>query len=427
MGEPNSSDQYKQLFTSIYERQLWNGGNANVPLSGPGSSLGCTQTFRSVLESYIQQYEIKSILDLGCGDLTWISTTSVFTSNTCKYWGYDVVESILAPARVKYASDSRKVFVTADITNENDAFPVIDLIIVRDVLFHLESQAILRLFRKLRATSFKYIFLTSHPNVEVNTDVFDRWYYRSINLLREPYSLPLPNGSITEHEFNRSILFYTKEQFSGMTRNVTETQAISQGIPQIIHQIWIGPKPIPSDYLRYMETWKKHHPSWKYKLWTDKEVADHPMQHREWYDRVSTYAQKADILRYDILMKEGGLYVDCDFEALMSLDEICKNKSFVIGYERNGVLCNALIASVPQHPILLEAQKRLPASLAVPQCVPSASGPGFITSIVHEMAHLSGVYCADIKVFYPYCWDSVKPETYPKETLAVHHWAKSWW
>ena len=40
-------------------------------------------------------------------------------------------------------------------------------------------------------------------------------------------------------------------------------------IPKIIHQIWIGPKKLPSKYSKWASTWKKLNPTWIYKFWTE--------------------------------------------------------------------------------------------------------------------------------------------------------------
>ena len=38
-------------------------------------------------------------------------------------------------------------------------------------------------------------------------------------------------------------------------------------IPKIIHQIWIGPKPIPDQYKEFSQKMIEMHPDWEYHLW----------------------------------------------------------------------------------------------------------------------------------------------------------------
>ena len=38
-------------------------------------------------------------------------------------------------------------------------------------------------------------------------------------------------------------------------------------IPKIIHQIWIGPKPLPNQYKEFSQKMIEMHPDWEYHLW----------------------------------------------------------------------------------------------------------------------------------------------------------------
>lgn len=56
------------------------------------------------------------------------------------------------------------------------------------------------------------------------------------------------------------------------------------------------------------------------------------------------YGQKTDILRYELLQKFGGLYVDMDMECIQSLDHL-HNLAFYTGFSNTGTveLNNGLI------------------------------------------------------------------------------------
>lgn len=87
-------------------------------------------------------------------------------------------------------------------------------------------------------------------------------------------------------------------------------------IPKIIHQIWIGPNKKPDVW---MDTFSKEYinsnPDYKYKLWTDSDIDDlfdgfHTF--KEIYKMEQTWNGKSDIMRYIILFKHGGIYIDAD-------------------------------------------------------------------------------------------------------------------
>jgi hypothetical protein len=122
-------------------------------------------------------------------------------------------------------------------------------------------------------------------------------------------------------------------------------------------------------------SWISEHPSWDFILWTDdmsrpsihpkmvmrdiKELSDLPLY--SYVDRTDNYGEQSDLLRYEILFKEGGVYVDHDIECFHSLDGLIRGLDFFAGLEpphqNSGIEtkiipCNALIGARKGHPIL---------------------------------------------------------------------------
>jgi hypothetical protein len=136
-------------------------------------------------------------------------------------------------------------------------------------------------------------------------------------------------------------------------------------IPRIIHQIWLG-SPLPKKLARYSRSWRKQHPEWEFKLWTDKEVADFDFPSRALFDEATCWGQKSDLLRMEILKKEGGVYVDLDYQCFQPIDVLVARYDFFstlkyiytahVGWpdvwQKPIVACNSLIGARPQHPIL---------------------------------------------------------------------------
>ena len=144
-------------------------------------------------------------------------------------------------------------------------------------------------------------------------------------------------------------------------------------VPKVLHCIWLGPKSFPSNSVKIMETWVKYHPDWKFKFWTDRkrpppckqfEVClltgnEMPLLHK-FYDRAENWGEKSDYLRYEILYREGGVYVDHDAEALRSFDNLNHAYDFYSATEAPHVPVDdrAITVSIgllgvrPHHPIL---------------------------------------------------------------------------
>lgn len=143
--------------------------------------------------------------------------------------------------------------------------------------------------------------------------------------------------------------------------------------PKIIHFIWIGPKPFPRESIENVRTWIAKHPDWTIKFWTDR---DRPLPHKQMqlvriqdfqfshlfdcYKKSDNYAEKSDLLRYEILYQQGGVYADHDVKCFQSFEPLCRAFDFYCGMEMpyptslsSSVLpTNNLIGSRAGHPIL---------------------------------------------------------------------------
>jgi mannosyltransferase OCH1-like enzyme len=128
---------------------------------------------------------------------------------------------------------------------------------------------------------------------------------------------------------------------------------------KIIHQIWYdlgNGNDVPLKYKQYQKTWIDHHPNWKYILWNE-ETGDLLMQksYPEFYDiykNVKYPIMKIDLLRYCILEKYGGMYVDIDYKCLNNFDDyLVENDQYDI-HINEGMrnifvepICNSLLIS----------------------------------------------------------------------------------
>ena len=126
-------------------------------------------------------------------------------------------------------------------------------------------------------------------------------------------------------------------------------------IPRIIHQIWIGNKVCPINLINSV---KEKHPEIEHILWTDDEIKKRNMTFvcQKQIDEIGAFCGMADIMRYEILYKYGGIYIDADSLCLESLDNFFfENTGFAV-YEneklRSGLIANGTLGFVKQHPIL---------------------------------------------------------------------------
>ena len=126
----------------------------------------------------------------------------------------------------------------------------------------------------------------------------------------------------------------------------------TQQIPKKLHQVWIGGE-VPDSTKRLRDSWIKHHPDWEYKLWGDEDAEIFGMINRRVYDLLKNNGAKADVFRYEIINRYGGIYADTDFECIKGFDDFLHLSFFGgDGYHESPNTFNGLFGSVPNHPIL---------------------------------------------------------------------------
>jgi glycosyltransferase involved in cell wall biosynthesis len=96
----------------------------------------------------------------------------------------------------------------------------------------------------------------------------------------------------------------------------TDAQA---ALPRVIHQTWRDAD-LPPAFAHLAQTWRALNPGWAWRLWTDADNRDFVAQEYPglltFYDAYPFPIQRVDMVRYLILQRHGGLFVDLDFEAL---------------------------------------------------------------------------------------------------------------
>ena len=133
----------------------------------------------------------------------------------------------------------------------------------------------------------------------------------------------------------------------------------------IIHQTW-KTKDIPYNIFpkEWVDSWIKNHPGCDYRLWSDEDNRDliksHYPKFLGLYDSYDSGIKRADIVRYFILHKFGGLYIDLDCVSTQNFSEFLEDKDLAIGiepeinsstlYNNRAILSNALMYSKPGHP-----------------------------------------------------------------------------
>ena len=215
-------------------------------------------------------------------------------------------------------------------------------------------------------------------------------------------------------------------------------------IPKIIHFIWLGSE-LPEKYVSIIDGWKKHNPEFQIWLWDDEKVSTFlpQMINKDLYDQTDSFGHRSDMLRYEILKRYGGLYVDVDFLCNANFSSAHNKYCFYAGIclERPVQLNNGIMASMPNHPILdiCISQMTLenPWGIQCPHTlVLYQTGPWAITrSVLHYLKNSGneGIMIYPSTTFHPFPaakrhnpTDELIKSYYMPWTMACHLWHSSW-
>ena len=100
-------------------------------------------------------------------------------------------------------------------------------------------------------------------------------------------------------------------------------------IPKIIHYCWFGRNPIPAEYKRYIESWKKFLPDYEIKEWNESNFDVNIIPYTAEAYKAKKYAFVSDYARFWIFYKYGGLYFDTDVEVIKNMDDIIAKGPFM--------------------------------------------------------------------------------------------------
>jgi inositol phosphorylceramide mannosyltransferase catalytic subunit len=226
-------------------------------------------------------------------------------------------------------------------------------------------------------------------------------------------------------------------------------------IPKILHQTW-KTYDVPEEWWDCVNSWKRHHPDWEYRLWTDVEgmafVARHYPDFLAIYQGYPYAIQRADAIRYLVLHQLGGVYADIDYECLQPLDPLLAGHSAIIGLEPavhaviskvDHMLCNALMATESGHPLMAAIIRHLESAIqgtVTDYDILATTGP-LMLNAVH--AHYSGndLSLLPSSVLCPLCSDRKSLAAYrgssrqallhkaaliAQGSYAIHYWNNGW-
>lgn len=230
-----------------------------------------------------------------------------------------------------------------------------------------------------------------------------------------------------------SYIYRSFKELYEKFRSNTLTVSPTPKIPKILHQIWIG-KEVPKEFRNFQLSWQILHPDWEYRLWTQDDIPSLHMVNEEYINATRNPGEKSDLMRYEILYKYGGVYLDFDFECLRPLDILHHTCDMYVGiqpldsdYVQLGI---GIIGACPGHPVLKHCIETIKEDWHKGTDAVVHTGPIHFT---RSFLAAAGKDTIDIPFPAMYFHPLGSKEYERNDSLwlasgafAVHHWAKTW-
>jgi hypothetical protein len=163
----------ESVFTHIYENNVWGNNNSTEynGSSGGGSEINFNRdTYIPFLKKFITDNNIKTIVDLGCGDFR--CGKLIYDDLNILYNGYDAYKKIIDYNSKQYLF-SKYSFTHLDFCNNKESILTGELCILKDVIQHWSLENINTFLDYLiEYKKFKFILICNCcDQVQDNTDI----------------------------------------------------------------------------------------------------------------------------------------------------------------------------------------------------------------------------------------------------------------
>jgi SAM-dependent methyltransferase len=172
-------------FDKIYRSATWGTNDGGVGNSGTGSTLASTAAYRVVLQQFLADNNIHSVVDAGCGD--WEFSKSIDWTGI-DYKGIDIVPSVVALDKQRYEAPNIH-FAVGNIVD--DELPPADLLISKHVLQHLPLKDVKKFLDKL--PKYKHVLITNGVDADTmsatNGKDIEPGDYRPLDITKPPFDV----------------------------------------------------------------------------------------------------------------------------------------------------------------------------------------------------------------------------------------------
>lgn len=218
------------------------------------------------------------------------------------------------------------------------------------------------------------------------------------------------------------------------------------GIPQVIHRLWLGPRPMPQRFKDYGRDWETLNPGWECHDWSwhdlpedlaNADIMDDTRRRSSRSDSIELATALADIIDYELIARFGGVYVNTDMQPVRPLPPELHEGEAWAARETDNRIVNAAMGGPPGHPFwqvmvdqLAERYWRMRGQGN--ENIVELTGPCYLSDMLMAIPEEERIRVAAKEVFCPVDINAVARgqtadglwtmDTLPPDTVAVHHW-----
>lgn len=219
-------------------------------------------------------------------------------------------------------------------------------------------------------------------------------------------------------------------------------------IPQTIHQTW-KTSDLPPHLRRWQASWQRCNPTWQLRFYDDQAALEFVRcacpEFLAVYQGFDHAIQRADLFRFLVIYRLGGLYADMDMECLRPLGELgnscqailavearlTRQRQQELGYRHPYQIANCIFAAAPGHWFLQRVIAAMVQQAGRPirteADIEESTGPRLLTRLYFALPPAAR---QQLTLLPQICW--LPPTSYPNRwplnihMAARHHFIGSW-
>jgi len=201
-------------------------------------------------------------------------------------------------------------------------------------------------------------------------------------------------------------------------------------------------------------SWQNLHRDWEYILWTDEMnrnfIGEHFPSFLAIYDSYPHSIQRVDAVRYFVLYKYGGFFIDMDFECLSNIDPIIGDVDCVFGkepvehsiaHDKSYIISNAFMGATPCcrffNALCNELTQNRHITDHINDNILETTGPFMLSRLYEQWEWKEEIGLLDAPLIYPLTKaELIELQEGPQQqhllkklkgAYGIHYYAGTWW